>query len=107
MKAHIFIGGQFEGEFDVDSRFVHGQLFQPEGVAFFCPDCHDIWARIVVIGQPSSVETRHCLRHHRHRWWPGGSIWVPWRQDLTDHFPRATLEREFWRHMQLDEQEAA
>jgi hypothetical protein len=108
MKATVTIQGEPYGEMDLQPEFRMGQLFQPEGRAYFCPDCGELWASIRVEGRPSRVVTIACLTHHRHAYWPGGSIWLSWEPHLMRELPPAALAYEAKRHVAIfDEMEGA
>jgi len=101
MNALIFIEGRLVGEMQLGVVQIHGQLFPPEGRAYFCPDCGDIWARIVVQDRPSRAVTIPCRRHHKHPYWPGGSIWLSWERELMAALPPQVLAREAKRHAEI------
>jgi hypothetical protein len=108
MKATITINGDPYGAMDLQPRFIHGQLFQPQGHAYFCPDCGELWAQIRVENRPSVVWTIPCKEHQRSIYWPGGTIWQPWDKELMQALPREVLEYESRRAVELlDQTEAA
>lgn len=100
--------------------FIHGKLhgqstfpcnFTPHSLAYFCPTCGEIWARIVIAEESYwSVEHVTCKKHRPQ----GVPDWgkIPgtlcasissWRKDLSvmwwgralEHLPPAILQREF------------
>jgi len=101
MKATVTINGELYGEMDVQPEFRMGQLFQPEGRAYFCPHCGELWAYIRVESRPSVVVTIPCLAHHREFYWPGGSIWLSWEPQLMRALPIEALRYEAKRHVAL------
>lgn len=104
MRGTVFISGQYKGQFEIDKRQVHGQWMNVEGIAYFCPECSDIWARILIQGRPSQVISVPCRLHHRWLHWPGGTIWLSWEKELMAALPREVLEVEALRACDLVDQ---
>lgn len=69
------------------------------GWSFYCPECHEVWGRIVYSDYPSEPKKRYCFKHRniaRERYyrpdWSGGSLSMP-TEPINDCFPA-----EFWHH---------
>lgn len=93
----FFLGNTFLGESVRPLVLVHGNYQPPPSIAYFCSECGDIWARIVVSGQPFMVYTMPCEHHaspNRFFALPGSMVLL-WDRELTESFPPALVEREF------------
>lgn len=77
---------------------------QPEGVCYFCPDCARIWASILVAQRPARVISVPCLKHHRSFYWPGGTIWLSWENEMMAALPHEALVAETKRWLELAEE---
>lgn len=90
------------GQSSRDYDQVHGRPVPPEGCAYFCPDCGEVWARVSIPGRPFAVFARLCERHCR-GWLSnvGGSLWLDWHRDFNESIPMTLLMREFCLHLAL------
>ena len=69
-------------------------------VAFFCPDCGDIWGRVFTPSRSWMVATVGCERHPQFpSFHPGGSFILEWNRGAIDKLPHAVLRREFRLHL--------
>ena len=96
---HFFVGNEYLGSSDRLPVFVHEQQQRPQSVAYFCPECGDVWARAVIEGVDYSPWSMSCSKHPRFRSLVAGSLWMDWDKDYTKAFPRAVLERELQMHL--------
>jgi hypothetical protein len=95
-----WVRGKYLGESARDYELVHGTLQPPESLAYFCPTCGEVWARVVVTGRPFSVWTMTCERHaeqYRSLTVPG-TLYMSWNKDHNEALPREVLRREVILH---------
>ena len=74
--------------------------FDYSSIAWFCPECGEIWARAVVEGSPFRVLTRRCGKHPA-RWLTDlpGSLLISWLDDFNPTLPLALWQREVLLHL--------
>jgi len=106
-QATYFLHSKFSGQSIIESRF------PPLSLAYFCPVCGDIWARVVVEGAGWAVEHAPCEKHKP----TGGDDWgrVPgslllsqlsskdlstmWQGRAIENLPESLLARELSLHL--------
>jgi hypothetical protein len=82
------------------TEIIHGAVMAPRSLAFFCPECGEIWARHYVEGQFWQTMALACDKHPpRHPAWVTGSMWIDWDKAYQLSMPMACLLREFWWHL--------
>jgi len=95
----FFIRGQPFGAAERGLVFIHAEACQPWSIAFFCPQCGDVWAKAEIEGSRYHVYTHPCDKHpSRTPVWINdvpGSILLPLDKDYNDALPLAVLKREF------------
>lgn len=101
IEARVQIGGESRGSF-APGFDIRGNI--PRSLAFFCPSCCQIWARIEVAAQLWQPLSIPCRQHHESPFLPGGSLWLPWAPEYTQHYPKEVLMHEFMRCLELIEQ---
>lgn len=108
-----FIGQQYFGSGPAPQEFVHNEVHQPIGQAFFCPICAEVWATATVQGAPTQVRHRFCGKHNslearekangaRNCSSLGrinsseicGSLWLDESRTWNDNLPPAVVARE-------------
>lgn len=101
IEAHVWVEDQHLGTFEpaYDERGNY-----PRSVAFFCPSCARVWARIIVGDQLWHPVSIPCRKHHCSPYLPGGSIWLPLRPELNHKLPPQALRYEMLRGLELVEQ---
>lgn len=106
-KVSIFFGRQFAGAFLIDPG-QHPELrFNRRSLAYFCPRCGDVWARLVYASQFPHVETQPfgdplrvgCLQHGD-EWELAGSLLSAGMDTLLPYLPESVLQRELMLHCQ-------
>ena len=100
-RAMLFVGGDFLGEFEVDSGSPALRL-RRAGVVYYCSWCGEIWGRLVLLdsrGQqlPFTLEQVSCDRHP-FQWDVAGTLLGP-VEGLLESFPPDAVRREFVLHM--------
>jgi hypothetical protein len=109
-KVSIFFGRQFAGQFLFDPG-AHPELGYNRGsVAYFCPDCGDVWARLVFTSQFPHVEPQPfndplrvgCLQHGD-PWEIAGSLLSGRMLGILPYLPPDILQRELMIHCQAYE----
>lgn len=98
-----FIGSDFLGQTAFDGGNYPSLRYLRFGLAYFCPSCGDIWARLVVVdggGRQREFESRRvsCLKHPD-LWEMPGSLLAIGLDDLLHLLPPAALQREFMIHL--------
>lgn len=79
-------------------EIAHGQPQAPQGKAFFCPHCAEIWAVAMVANQDTHVETIPCDRHPPTMSRPTpGCLYLPWSDSFNKTLPLALLARDYLR----------
>ena len=102
-KLLFFIKEDFLGEaaFDPGSHPATG--YRRFGAALFCPDCGDIWARVVLLnskGEQAPFLSEQVACHlHPDQWNVPGSILANRLEGLLPILPAAVLTREFLIHL--------
>jgi len=101
-SAAAFVGKSFLGELEYDSG--RSDLrWHRSSTAYFCPECGDIWGRIVAQdsrGKPKAFEVARvaCAQHYDH-WNVPGSFLVGHLEYLLGDLPLAALRRELEVHL--------
>lgn len=85
MAAHYFLGARLLGT-GAFFRWDDAQISH-RSEAFFCPECGEIWGRVLVEGAAWHAVQIPCERHG------GGSFIFPWRRQFSE-FPPAVLSYE-------------
>lgn len=105
-RAAVFVGGECLGEFGFDSGLPHLR-WRRTGIAYFCPACGDIWARLVFWesdGQQSLLDCeRISCENHEDQWEVPGSLIFSGIEGLVELLPEAALRREIEVHMRYME----
>lgn len=75
---------------------IHNEHPPPLSLAFFCPQCGDIWARRVITpATPWNVLTRECRKHKAPRYCePEGSVWIAYNTEYVKNLPKSVLRYE-------------
>lgn len=101
-QALIFIGSEFLGEFPIDPGAQPELCYRRGGVAYFCPACGEVWARLVWVnsrGEQQLFDTRSvACDKHPDQWNIPGSLLTGELFGLLDLLPRAVLLREVILH---------
>lgn len=89
--TQVYIDGEFIGAGEIGLVRVHDEYHPPKSLAYFCSSCGEIWARIVVDGDPRGWFLYYslCPRHGL------GTIYFKYESEHMGALPRAALEREF------------
>lgn len=103
----ILVGGDMLGSFQLDPGGHPELRYRRSGAAYFCPDCGDVWARLVWVDSkgiqaPLKVETVSCERHED-QWNVAGSLLAGPLEDLLPHLPPEAIRREFLIHLKAQE----
>jgi hypothetical protein len=101
---HFIIEGKHLGTAERTPRFVHAEVHNPVGYAFFCPCCGDVWARCPVEDQPWTVWTKPCRKHSTSALDIPGSLWLSWDKEFSLALPQEVLRWELERHLDHMEQ---
>jgi predicted RNA-binding Zn-ribbon protein involved in translation (DUF1610 family) len=90
-QTQYYIDNQFVGHSEIGEVRVREHLVEPESIAYFCPRCGDVWARIVVCDTSRlwGISNNLCPRHGL------GTMWIGYEKEHMAAFPRELLEREF------------
>lgn len=99
-RAAIFVAGTHLGEFAFDPGAWPSLHYRRRGIAYFCPTCGDVWARIVLWDSAESQseldsETVSC-ENHADQWNTPGSLLSAGLDGLADLLPADALRREFY-----------
>jgi hypothetical protein len=95
----VFVDGAFLGESNIDPGSCPDLGYRRSGRAWFCPDCGDVWGRVVLIDShgeqmPLEVDTVSCARH-KDQWETPGSLLSGYRNEgYLRHLPEPALRRE-------------
>lgn len=75
---------------------IRAELHPPLSLAFFCPQCGEVWARrIISPGTRWNAITHECPKHRSPRYCePEGSIWMNYNKDYLEHLPLEVLRYE-------------
>jgi len=104
------IQSDFFGETPFDPGAAPQLGYRRTSLAYFCPDCGEVWARVVLLDSsertaPFDVEVESCERHPA----PGkvpGSILEGYRNDaLLQYLTPAALKREALLHLKMKEKQ--
>lgn len=106
-KQHFFIGSQYLGSCTRSLISTSYGAFMPKSLAFFCPECGEVWARALVDGVTFSIEYARCAKHpHPDLASPvgfpthfPGSLWKDHQHQFTNALPPEVLQREFLIHL--------
>jgi hypothetical protein len=102
----FFVGQQYLGSGPAPQEFVHDEVHDPIGQAFFCPICSEVWAQALVEGQPTQVRHRPCAKHrpgdrysfnslgHISQYDIPGSLWLAESRTWNDSLPERVVARE-------------
>lgn len=101
-RADLFLGAAYLGQFEFDSG--RADLRWPRrSVAYFCPECGDVWGRMVftdTAGRTRLFEVVHvACERHLDQWEVPGSFLIPRLLPLIDLFPPAAAKREAVVHL--------
>lgn len=90
--THYFLGSRLLGSSPLKAFWQEAQPIAAS-IAYICPTCGDLWARVA---QPTGewMPLRAGCREHPYLHPVGGSFIPPWRHTFTE-FPQAVLEYEF------------
>lgn len=103
-RCDFFIQGEFLGTSLVEGEDRRGASRPPWSIAYFCPACGEVWARIHFEGQRFYTCTRLCDKHASEmRIEVPGSIWVPFEPAIMRELPEAVLRRELQTHLKHEE----
>lgn len=103
----FFLGGAFLGQSPRDSAWYHEQAGPPLSLAYFCPQCGEVWGRAVVtradgVQIPFHVVTRECATHSpASHIFPGGTFGLSWDKDFTASLPDRVIAHDFARHLAI------
>lgn len=94
-----FIGARKIGEFSYDPGAHPNLGYRRNSIAYFCPHCIDIWARLIYTNSNKVVQAAECIRvscakHHDH-WNTAGSLLAAPYGSLWEVLPFSLLLREF------------
>lgn len=98
-RASVFIGQDHLGEFEFDPGSRPGLHYRRTGIAYYCPECGEVWARLVLW----ESNGRQCLldaervscEKHEDQWAVAGSLLAVGLEDLIELLPEPALRREF------------
>ena len=94
-----WIRGTLLGEVTFDPGSTGPALsYMRQSRAYFCPDCGEIWARLVVseVGQPEPfICLTQACREHLDQWETPGSLIPLGQEALIALLPPAAIKREF------------
>jgi len=105
----VLVGNALLGTFTLDPGAQPTLGFRRSGVAYYCPYCGDIWARLVFTDSggrqaPLNAETVSCERH-ADQWNQQGSLLSAGFESLIDFLPPDAVKREFDIYMNEAEKE--
>lgn len=93
---HYFIRGEYKGAATPSFAPIHGIMTIPNGKAFFCPICSEVWALAPIDGKETYVEHVVCEKHEPTPTRPApGALYLPWDKTWNDDLPVELLEREY------------
>ena len=107
--ALVLVGNDLLGTFTIDPGAWPSLSYRRSGVAYYCPWCGDIWARVVFtdsrgIQASLDITTVSCIRHPD-QWDLAGSLLAGRLEALIEHLPLDAVKREFEIHMNEAEKE--
>lgn len=95
MKISFECRGKPLGAGEIEGDFVHGQLREPYGQLWVCPQCGDLWAKATIQGRPYEVWAKSCgCTPPTHYYAFPGSMILEWDHKLMQAMPRDMLLRE-------------
>jgi predicted RNA-binding Zn-ribbon protein involved in translation (DUF1610 family) len=98
----ILVGGEFLGPISYDSGRADLR-WQRSSLAYFCPKCGEVWARLAVADSRGVQQDFLCVHvsceHHDSRWHVPGSLLVDHAEQLFEDFPPDAVAREFRLHL--------
>ena len=109
----LFVEGQFLGEAKREKVFVHADLVAPWSVMLYCGVCGDAWARCPVTMPDGRMRPwigyrAPCRRHPDATNRPGGTLYLPWLEEIFEALTEGALRREmdlWWNFLQGTENE--
>jgi hypothetical protein len=105
---HFIIDGKYFGQSERQLERVHETYQVPWSLAFFCPDCGEVWARCPVtvddVQQKFRVLQSPCKKHQALHWLPAGSLTLSYDEDFSNAFPFEVLQRELLLYLDWAEQ---
>jgi hypothetical protein len=101
----VFLGKNLVGEFPYDPGQHPKLRYRRSGVAYCCPECGDVWARILLLnsdGRPQQFEFQvvACERH-KDQWEVPGSLLAA-GEGILDLLPDQLVRREFELHLKKE-----
>lgn len=109
-KLLCFLGSTCLGESEIDPGDCPQLGWRRSGMAYYCTECGDVWARLILINsrgerEPLDVSSNSCERH-REQYGIAGSLLSCFRGDgYIDYLPLAAIKREFLLHLKQMENE--
>jgi len=99
----VLLGNNVGGQFSFDPGAWPRLRYRRTGVAYFCPHCGDIWARLVFtdsrgVQMPFDVERVACAKHPD-SWNTAGSLLASGLEALVELLPSDVLKRELELHI--------
>lgn len=100
----VFLRGQFLGQSSFDPADAPEISFRRYGLAYFCCQCGDVWARIMLLGENNEAKLfevvpvgceQHPVRHDV----PGSLLEVYQGDGLLNYLPPEAVRREFELHL--------
>lgn len=103
MQQHFLIEGKYLGSVERGFDLTRGAL--PYGVAYFCSECAELWAKFPVEGRFTQVYSTLCRKHHTDypQFHLPGSIWLSWEKELMAALPAPVLLWELQRELDMFE----
>lgn len=99
----VFIGPEYYGSFPLDPGAQPGLGYRRHGVAYFCPDCGEVWARLVFMDSRRIVNpflpVRAACPKHPDQWEVPGSLLAGGLDALLYALPERLLMRELALHL--------
>lgn len=95
VMRHFFLRGAHITSQQANAIHHIGGYYKPDGLAFFCKHCSELWFISPVDGRKSMVYTQDCDKHEAD--WSldlPGSIWLSWDNFWNQEIPRFLLIRE-------------
>lgn len=101
-EAHrglVFVRDRYLGDFQIDPGS-HSELrYRRFGVAYFCMECGEVWARVVLLnaaGKQTLIQAQHVsCENHLDQWNTPGSLLAAGLAGLIDLLPAEAVKREF------------
>jgi hypothetical protein len=92
---HYFLRGVFVGSCKPTLQTVCGQRQIPNGRAFFCPVCSEVWLLAPVDSQETFVDHVLCAKHSSTPSRKAGHFYLSWDEEWNKDLPTELLELEF------------